>query len=162
MRLILILALLIASCSPAKLIERAVKKDPTILQVDTVKIPTLEIDTFTLIERDTILKIKLDSIIQYLPDTCVKVIRTEFYPVLDDYVPSCIDEQVVFSDTIENDSMRLELSMILYQINDTLFINTILENAEIYTNSISVEDNKIPIWVYLVGALLIVIIIIRR
>jgi hypothetical protein len=25
-----------------------------------------------------------------------------------------------------------------------------------------VEDNKIPIWVYLVGALLIVIIIIRR
>lgn len=164
MRIIILLAFLLAACSPSKLIERAVKKDPSILQVDTVKIPTIEVDTFTIIEKDTILQTKLDSIIQYLPDTCTEIIRKEFYPILNNYTPVCIEDSLIYEELIVNDSLSLYLTLIAYQSNDSIYLKASLNRAEIYTNQIIITDTKLPIWVYfLIGfTILLVILLIKR
>jgi len=147
MRGLLIASLiLLSSCSAQRLMQRAIKKDPSILVADTitVKIPEVVVDTVVVIEHDT-LKIEsdIDSIIASLnlPDTCKEIVKpivkyVTTYRYLTDTIE--IDRRIV------NDSMDIKIGGNVYATPDNVYVKIFLREASIQTgvNTITVDGDS--------------------
>jgi hypothetical protein len=117
MRGLLIASLiLLSSCSAERLMQRAIKKDPSILSNDTIifTIPDIAFDTVVVVEHDT-LKIEsdIDSIIASLnlPDTCKEIVK----PIVK-YVTTYryLTDTIRIEEWIVNDSMDIKIGGNVY------------------------------------------------
>lgn len=133
-------SLLLFSCSPAKMMQRAIKKDPSLLQtkVETVYIPTVKVDTFYSI--DTVkFKEGIDSIFLTIPgcDGC-SIATKEIVRYITD--KAIIPDTLSFSERVINDSVDIQLDILLWQEGNNLRIK-----AEIDKAFITVKDEIVVV-----------------
>lgn len=145
MQKLLIALILLSSCSAERLVQRAVKKDPSILSVDTIiiSIPEVRVDTVVRIEHDTLqIEADIDSIMASLslPDTCKEIVKpivkyVTTYRYLTDTIE--IDRRIV------NDSMDIKIGGSVYATPDSVFISLFLKDASIYkgVNKVTVSGD---------------------
>jgi hypothetical protein len=112
--LIILIAFLFSSCSAEKLIQRAYKKDPSLLKQDTLVIPEVRIDTFYNI--DTIeIKQDLDSSLGIL-DSCPPGVKEQVIQIVTDYITEDLLEDTLFYQrTIITDSAEVTLNLKIWQ-----------------------------------------------
>lgn len=155
-------ALLLFSCSPTKRLDRLIDKHPELSKTttETIYIPKIEIDTFVDIRYDSImLEGAIDSILITIPD-CINCTASK---EIVKYINSikAIEDTLYFTETIENDSMFLALSLTVWQDGTYVRIKTTLEDAEIkYTSrDITVIDSpkRWPIVLGIVAALILLL-----
>jgi hypothetical protein len=134
MRGLLIASLiLLSSCSAERLMQRAIKKDPSILSNDTIifTIPDIAFDTVVVVEHDT-LKIEsdIDSIIASLnlPDTCKEIVK----PIVK-YVTTYryLTDTIRIEEWIVNDSMDIKIGGNVYATPDSVYVEIFLREASV-------------------------------
>jgi hypothetical protein len=134
MRGLLIASLiLLSSCSAQRLMQRAIKKDPSILSNDTIifTIPDIAFDTVVVVEHDT-LKIEsdIDSIIASLnlPDTCKEIVK----PIVK-YVTTYryLTDTIRIEEWIVNDSMDIKIGGNVYATPDSVYVEIFLREASV-------------------------------
>jgi hypothetical protein len=134
MRGLLIASLiLLSSCSAQRLMQRAIKKDPSILSNDTIifTIPDIAFDTVVVVEHDT-LKIEsdIDSIIASLnlPDTCKEIVK----PIVK-YVTTYryLTDTIRINKRIVNDSMDIKIGGNVYATPDSVYVEIFLREASV-------------------------------
>lgn len=150
MRLVLLFALLaMFSCrTPQQLIDKAVKKDPTILQPDTIvtTVPQIILDTVVQVKRDTTrVEADVDSIINSLdlPDICDSVME----PVVD-YVISYrfLSDSVSINEVVSNDSVSVVVTGSVRVTPDSIYLNVRVGEATIKQSVQTVSVVKDPSW----------------
>jgi len=156
---IIFLAFLLASCSLEKRAQRLMDKGYSF--VDTAYIETTQVDTFTLVQNDTTLLKQIDSVLVYLADTCKDIIVTEIIPIIQNSTPVCIEDTLVHTEFIANDSLYLELSVKAFQSGDTIYLSAILDNARIYYSTLEItpEKRKSVWYLYVIIGLLTLLLI---
>jgi len=125
--------LLFLSCSPSKMIGRAVKKDPSLLKerVETIYLPEVVVDTFFSIDVDTIeLAGRIDSILLSIPDCagCLEA-TPKIVRVFTDR--ELLEDTLYSSYHIINDSLDLSLGLKVWQDGTKVQIMAELEKASI-------------------------------
>jgi hypothetical protein len=134
MRGLLIASLiLLSSCSAERLMQRAIKKDPSILSNDTIifTIPDIAFDTVVVVEHDT-LKIEsdIDSIIASLnlPNTCKEIVK----PIVK-YVTTYryLTDTIRIEEWIVNDSMDIKIGGNVYATPDSVYVEIFLREASV-------------------------------
>jgi hypothetical protein len=172
MRGLLIASLiLLSSCSAQRLMQRAIKKDPSILSNDTIifTIPDIAFDTVVVVEHDT-LKIEsdIDSIIASLnlPDTCKEIVK----PIVK-YVTTYryLTDTIRINKRIVNDSMDIKIGGNVYATPDSVYVEIFLREASVNQSveTVTVNGdtsffNKAMEIALLVIILLLIILFIRR
>jgi hypothetical protein len=172
MRGLLIASLiLLSSCSAQRLMQRAIKKDPSILSNDTIifTIPDIAFDTVVVVEHDT-LKIEsdIDSIIASLnlPDTCKEIVK----PIVK-YVTTYryLTDTIRIEEWIVNDSMDIKIGGNVYATPDSVYVEIFLREASVNQSveTVTVNGdtsffNKAMEIALLVIILLLIILFIRR
>jgi hypothetical protein len=172
MRGLLIASLiLLSSCSAERLMQRAIKKDPSILSNDTIifTIPDIAFDTVVVVEHDT-LKIEsdIDSIIASLnlPDTCKEIVK----PIVK-YVTTYryLTDTIRIEEWIVNDSMDIKIGGNVYATPDSVYVEIFLREASVNQSveTVTVNGdtsffNKAMEIALLVIILLLIILFIRR
>jgi hypothetical protein len=172
MRGLLIASLiLLSSCSAQRLMQRAIKKDPSILSNDTIifTIPDIAFDTVVVVEHDT-LKIEsdIDSIIASLnlPDTCKEIVK----PIVK-YVTTYryLTDTIRIEEWIVNDSMDIKIGGNVYATSDSVYVEIFLREASVNQSveTVTVNGdtsffNKAMEIALLVIILLLIILFIRR
>lgn len=152
----LLSVLLFCSCSPERRLQRIVEKNPYLLEarVDTIEIPTLQIDTFVDVRYDSIeLERGIDSIFLTITDceacgASKEIIR---------YISTIkqIKDTLYFEDTIVNDSLDLRLKMEIWQDGTYVKFNVYLKDAIITRDTkvvnITEKTSKWKGWMFLLG-----------
>lgn len=139
-----IATLLFYSCSPTKLMERAVKKDPSLLKekVETVYIPEVKIDTFFSTAFDTIeLAAGIDSIFLTIPDCsgCETATR-EIVRLVNN--STGLKDTLYFNRDIATDSLELHLQIRVWQDGTTVYLeNTLIDSKVLFKDKV-VEYKK--------------------
>ena len=113
--------------------QRAIKKDPSILSNDTIifTIPDIAFDTVVVVEHDT-LKIEsdIDSIIASLnlPDTCKEIVK----PIVK-YVTTYryLTDTIRIEEWIVNDSMDIKIGGNVYATPDSVYVEIFLREASV-------------------------------
>ena len=113
--------------------QRAIKKDPSILSNDTIifTIPDIAFDTVVVVEHDT-LKIEsdIDSIIASLnlPDTCKEIVK----PIVK-YVTTYryLTDTIRINKRIVNDSMDIKIGGNVYATPDSVYVEIFLREASV-------------------------------
>ena len=113
--------------------QRAIKKDPSILSNDTIifTIPDIAFDTVVVVEHDT-LKIEsdIDSIIASLnlPDTCKQIVK----PIVK-YVTTYryLTDTIRIEEWIVNDSMDIKIGGNVYATPDSVYVEIFLREASV-------------------------------
>lgn len=128
-------ALFLFSCSAERLVQRAIKKDPSIVttKIDTIYQPVLSIDTFTIVNQDTSgFSSFLDSVISSMDiDTnCIDEIRTISVPVIE-YIKGkpVIQDTLEYTTTVSNDSTTATLNLRIWQEGDSIYLKSELVDA---------------------------------
>jgi hypothetical protein len=151
--------------------QRAIKKDPSILSNDTIifTIPDIAFDTVVVVEHDT-LKIEsdIDSIIASLnlPDTCKEIVK----PIVK-YVTTYryLTDTIRIEEWIVNDSMDIKIGGNVYATSDSVYVEIFLREASVNQSveTVTVNGdtsffNKAMEIALLVIILLLIILFIRR
>lgn len=151
--------------------QRAIKKDPSILSNDTIifTIPDIAFDTVVVVEHDT-LKIEsdIDSIIASLnlPDTCKEIVK----PIVK-YVTTYryLTDTIRINKRIVNDSMDIKIGGNVYATPDSVYVEIFLREASVNQSveTVTVNGdtsffNKAMEIALLVIILLLIILFIRR
>jgi hypothetical protein len=151
--------------------QRAIKKDPSILSNDTIifTIPDIAFDTVVVVEHDT-LKIEsdIDSIIASLnlPDTCKEIVK----PIVK-YVTTYryLTDTIRIEEWIVNDSMDIKIGGNVYATPDSVYVEIFLREASVNQSveTVTVNGdtsffNKAMEIALLVIILLLIILFIRR
>jgi len=128
--LIILIAFLLSSCSAEKLIQRAYKKDPSLLKQDTLVIPEVRIDTFYNI--DTIeIKQDLDSSLGIL-DSCPPGIKEQVIQIVTDYITEdLLEDTLTYERTIVNDSVNITLLLKVWQEDKQLKFEAYIADSQI-------------------------------
>lgn len=168
LRLIVIMFLL-SSCSAEKLLQRAYKKDPSLLKQDTILIPEIKIDTFY--KFDTVeIKSDLDSILDSIDmlDSCPDA-KTEIIKEITKYITTnLITDTLYYESYLNNDSVDLHLALKVWQEKGEIKFNSVLLDSKILTKApitVIKEDslfNKKQEIIFLIISGIIIILIIWR
>lgn len=132
-----IASLLFLSCSPTARLNRLVAKNPELLKerIDTVYIPSVEVDTFFTLKYDTVeVYSGIDSIFMSIPDCAGCTIATK---EIVKYIESQkqITDTLVFVDQVANDTVDITLIVKVWQEGREIRLNALIKESKIITKT---------------------------
>lgn len=132
--LIIALCLIFSSCSSAYHLKKAYEKDPSLLKIDTLYIPTISIDT--LYKLDTVeIKSDLDSILNNI-DSIGDCPKEEIIREVTKYITTnLITDTLTYDSYLNTDSVDLHLKLRVWQEKGEIKFNSSLIDSKVKTKA---------------------------
>ncbi len=145
MKYLIVLLILCSSCTSAWHLERAIKKDPSILKQDTLVIPEIKIDTFYKLDSFQI-QGDIDSIFtSYIinNDTCLELVKS-ITPEIVKYVrEDIIKDTLTYQEVLKTDSLEVTLLLKAWLESGNLHLKSEIINSRVYSSQIIHKDKSL-------------------
>lgn len=131
--------LFLSGCSAQKRLNRIVDKHPELVQVDTITIPEIKIDTFFSIDTQEVAG-DIDSIFLEVPAECEEI--------KDDIITYIIDREILkdtvsYVRNVKNDSIDATLQVTIWQEEDKVRVDVALVDSKVLAEKVVYVEKKV-------------------